>query len=225
MVFRMIVQTLGCYGVIALLLFFTAGTADWPEAWIFLAVMIVVSLVGGLWLVRRDPGLVQQRLAPPIQRDQPAADRVLVPLILLAFFGAFVLMALDAVRLRWSSVPAWVQAIGGLILLLSVWISFRVMLENSFAAPVVKIQKDRGQTVITTGPYRQVRHPMYAGGLMFLAGTSLLLGSWWGLVAALVLAVLLAIRIRIEEKALRDGLEGYDEYARRVRYRLVPLIW
>jgi protein-S-isoprenylcysteine O-methyltransferase Ste14 len=225
MVVRMIVQTFVWYGVIGLMLFLAAGTVDWPAAWIFLAVMIVLSLVGGLWLVRHDPALVQQRLAPPIQRDQPTADKILLTVIILVIFGALVLMALDAVRFGRSSVPTWVQAIGGLTLLLSVWISFRTLCENSFAAPVVKIQKDRGQTVITTGPYRHVRHPMYAGGLLFLVGTSLLLGSWWGLAAVPVLAVLLGIRIRIEEKALRAGLEGYDDYAQRVRYRLVPLIW
>jgi protein-S-isoprenylcysteine O-methyltransferase Ste14 len=89
----------------------------------------------------------------------------------------------------------------------------------------VKIQQDRGQTVITTGPYRLVRHPLYAGALVFIAGTSLLLGSWWGLVAVPVLAALLALRIRIEEEALRAGLKGYDDYARRVPYRLIPQVW
>jgi protein-S-isoprenylcysteine O-methyltransferase Ste14 len=118
-----------------------------------------------------------------------------------------------------------VQAIGELILLLSLWIGFWTLRENSFAAPVVKIQEDRGQTVITTGPYRIVRHPLYTGALVFIAGTSLLLGSWWGLIAVPVLAVVLALRIRIEEKALRTGLEGYDDYARRVRYRLIPRAW
>jgi protein-S-isoprenylcysteine O-methyltransferase Ste14 len=99
------------------------------------------------------------------------------------------------------------------------------MRENSFAAPVVKIQRERGQTVITTGPYSIVRHPFYTGALVYLAGTSLLLGSWWGLLAVPAVGVLLAIRIGIEEKALRAGLEGYDDYARRVRYRLIPLVW
>jgi protein-S-isoprenylcysteine O-methyltransferase Ste14 len=209
---RMIVQTFVWYGIMGLVLFLAAGTTDWPGAWIFLATMIVLSLVLGLWLVRHDPGLVQQRLAPPIQKDQPSADKVLLTLIILVIFGAFVLMALDAVRFRWSTVP-------------SVWISFRTMQENSFAAPVVKLQKERGQAVITARPYRYVRHPMYAGGLMFLAGTPLLLGSWWGLAAVPVLAVLLGIRIKIEEKVLRAGLEGYDDYVQRVRYPLIPLIW
>jgi protein-S-isoprenylcysteine O-methyltransferase Ste14 len=118
-----------------------------------------------------------------------------------------------------------VQAVGALSLLLSTWISYRTLRENSFAAPVVKIQTERGHTVITTGPYRCVRHPFYTGVLIFLVGASLLLGSWWGLVAVAIIAVLLGIRIRIEEQALRTGLQGYDDYAQRVRYRLVPRIW
>jgi protein-S-isoprenylcysteine O-methyltransferase Ste14 len=225
MVVRLIVQTLVSFGVLGLFLFLAAGTANWPAAWIFLIEMIVLSIVGGLWLVRHDPALVQERLSPPIQKGQPKADKVLLPVIILAFCGAIVLMALDAVRFAWSSVPFWAQAVGELILLLSIWISFLTLGENSFAAPVVKVQESRGQTVITTGPYRLVRHPMYAGVLMFLVGISLLLGSWWGLISMPVLALLLAVRIQIEEKALRAGLKGYEDYAKHVRYRLIPLIW
>jgi protein-S-isoprenylcysteine O-methyltransferase Ste14 len=222
---NLIVQTLVWYGAIGLVLFLAAGTADWPGAWIFLAEMIVISLVGGLWLARHDPGLVRERLASPIQKDQPTADKILLPVILLAMVAALVLMALDAVRFGWSSAPPSVQAVGELILLLSIWISFRTLRANSFAAPVVKIQADRRQTVVTTGPYGHVRHPMYAGALLFFTGTSLLLGSWWGLAVVPVLAVLLGIRIQIEEKALRAGLEGYAAYAAHVRDRLIPRVW
>jgi protein-S-isoprenylcysteine O-methyltransferase Ste14 len=208
MVVKLMVQTLIWYGAMGLVLFTAAGSIVWHGAWIFLAEMIVCSLVGGLWLARHDPGLVEERLRPPIQRAQPAADKILLTALILMIFAALVVMALDAVRLGWSHVPRWVQAIGELILLLSLWLGFWTLRENSFAAPVVKIQQDRGQTVITTGPYRLVRHPLYAGALVFIAGTSLLLGSWWGLVAVPVLAALLALRIRIEEEALRAGLKG-----------------
>jgi protein-S-isoprenylcysteine O-methyltransferase Ste14 len=225
MVVRLIVQTLVWYGAMGLVLFLAAGTVDWRAGWIFLAQMIVVSLVGGLWLARHDPGLIAERLKPPIQKDQPVADKFLIIVIIFVFLGAHVLMALDAVRFGWSSAPPWAQAIGELILLAALWISFATLGENSFAAPVVKIQQDRGQTVVATGPYRYVRHPMYAGALLFVAGTSLLLGSWWGLAAVLVLAALLGMRIQIEETALRAGLQGYDDYAGRVRYRLIPLVW
>jgi protein-S-isoprenylcysteine O-methyltransferase Ste14 len=225
MVVRLMVQTLIWYGAMGLVLFTAAGSVVWPGAWIFLAEMIACSLVGGLWLARHDPGLVEERLRPPIQKAQPAADKILLTALILMIFAALVVMALDAVRFGWSRVPPWVQAIGELILVLSLWLGFWTLRENSFAAPVVKIQQDRGQTVITTGPYRLVRHPLYAGALIFIAGTSLLLGSWWGLVAVPVLAALLALRIRIEEEALRAGLEGYDDYARRVPYRLIPQVW
>jgi protein-S-isoprenylcysteine O-methyltransferase Ste14 len=225
MVVKLMVQTLIWYGAMGLVLFRAAGSVVWPGAWIFLAEMILFSLVGGLWLARYDPGLVAERLRPPIQRAQPTADKILLPALILMIFAALVVMALDAVRFGWSHVPPWVQAVGELILLVSLWLGFWTLRENSFAAPVVKIQEDRGQTVVTTGPYRLVRHPLYAVALIFIAGTSLLLGSWWGLVAVPVLAALLALRIRIEEEALRAGLQGYDDYARRVPYRLIPQVW
>jgi protein-S-isoprenylcysteine O-methyltransferase Ste14 len=225
MVARLIVQTFVSYGLMGLALFLAAGTVHWLSAWIFLGEMIVASLVGGLWLARHDPALVQERLGPPIQKDQPVADKILLTSFIVLFLGALVLMAFDAVRFEWSFVPVWVSAIGQLLLLLSLWIGFRTMRENSFAAPVVKIQEDRGQTVVTTGLYGHVRHPMYAGAIVFLIGTSLLLGSWWGLVGVLGLAVLLGLRIQIEEKTLRAGLQGYGDYAAQVRYRLIPLVW
>jgi protein-S-isoprenylcysteine O-methyltransferase Ste14 len=99
------------------------------------------------------------------------------------------------------------------------------MRTNSFAVPAVKIQKERGQTVVTTGPYATVRHPLYFGALFYVAATSLVLGSWWGLATVPLVAFGFAIRIRVEEKALREGLQGYDDYTRRVRLRLIPFIW
>ncbi|CAB3783815.1 methyltransferase family protein [Pararobbsia alpina] len=225
MIVRVVTQTLVWYALIGGILFVAAGTLDWPAAWIFLVEMIVISLVGGYWLARRDPALMRDRLASPIQRDQPVADKWVVAAIIATSIGALVVMAFDAARFGWSSIDPWIQGIGELILCLSIWLSFRIFAENTFAAPVVRIQKERQHSVISTGPYRHVRHPMYAGALLYFVGTSLLLGSWWGLVTVLVLAVVLGIRIPIEEKALRGGLEGYDEYAQRVRYRLIPFVW
>jgi protein-S-isoprenylcysteine O-methyltransferase Ste14 len=225
MIAKLIIQTIVWFGAMGLVLFLAAGTLDWPGAWVFLVEMMTLSLVVGLWLARHDPALLRERLAPPLQKDQPPADKILLSVILLLIFASLVLMAFDAVRFAWSAVPIWVQAIGALSLVLSVWIGYRTLRENSFAAPVVKIQKERGQRVITTGPYRYVRHPFYTSALFYFVGTSLLLGSWWGLVAALVLMVLLGIRIQIEERVLRAGLEGYADYAARVRYRLMPFVW
>jgi protein-S-isoprenylcysteine O-methyltransferase Ste14 len=224
MVAKLIVQTILWFGAMGAVLFLSAGTLNWPGAWAFLALMVALSFTMGASLARRDPGLMNERLGPPIQKDQPTADKVLLSVLLLAIFGWLALMGFDF-RFGWTTLPVSVQVVGALVLLLSIWICYRTLLENSFAAPVVKIQENRGQKVITTGPYSYVRHPMYAGAILFFAGTALLLGSWWGLAAVLVFVVLLVARIQIEEKALRTGLQGYDDYASHVRYRLVPLVW
>lgn len=222
---RLIVQTLVSYGVIGLVLFLASGTTDWWAAWILLAELTALSLAAGLWLLRHHPAIVRERMAAPVQKDQPGADKVLVIVLLLVVLGFFVLVGLDAVRFGWSAVPLPVRMIGALILFLSLWIGLRVLRENSFASPAVKIQTDHGHQVVSTGPYSYVRHPMYTGALLTFLGISLQLGSWWGLAGVAVLAVLFAFRTRIEEQALRAGLDGYDAYAARVRYRLIPSVW
>ena len=224
MISRLVVQTFVWYGVMGALMFVSAGTLHWWGAWVYLMLMIALSLTLGVSLARRDPGLMNERLSPPIQRDQAAADKVLLSILLVAIFAWLGLMGLDF-RYGWSAVPSWLLAIGGVVLLVGIWICYLTMLENSFAAPVVKIQGERGQHVITTGPYSYVRHPMYAGAILYFAGTALLLGSWWGLASVVLFIVLLAIRIFIEEQALRTGLQGYDDYAANARYRLIPLVW
>ena len=225
MILRLVVQTFIWFGAMAILLFLAAGTFAWPGAWVYLVLMILLSFTLGIDLARRDPGLLRERMGSPVQRDQPAADKVLLIVLLLVIFTWLVLMGLDAKRFAWSSVPTLVQVLGALITLWSIWFCHRTMRENSFAAPVVKLQRERGQTVISSGPYAFVRHPMYFGAAFYFIGAALLLGSWWGVIFAFVLIGLLCIRILIEEKVLRAGLEGYDEYAGRVRYRLIPHVW
>jgi protein-S-isoprenylcysteine O-methyltransferase Ste14 len=132
-------------------------------------------------------------------------------------------MALDGGRFGWSSVPVWAQAAGAVLIVLSMLLVARVFRENSFAAPVVKIQA--GQSVISTGPYAIVRHPMYAAAIPIFIGMPLLLGSWWGFLMLPVYLLGVGWRARLEEKTIRDALQGYDDYAARVRYRLIPLVW
>jgi protein-S-isoprenylcysteine O-methyltransferase Ste14 len=225
MIIRLIVQNVIWFAVMGALLFLAAGTFAWPGAWAYLALMLALSLTLGLDLARRDPALLRERMRSPVQRDQPAVDKALVMALLLLMFAWLVLMGLDARRFAWSFVPAWMQGLGALIMLWSVWFCYRAMRENSFAALVVKVQQERRQRVISTGPYAFVRHPMYFGAAFYFVGTALLLGSWWGVASAFVLIGLLCIRIPIEEKALRAGLEGYDEYVAQVRFRLVPRVW
>jgi protein-S-isoprenylcysteine O-methyltransferase Ste14 len=225
LVLNLIVQTIVWFGFIGAIIFAAAGTMDYPGGWLYLGAMVSLSIVFGTIMLRVDPGLLRERLKPPMQKDQPFADKLILVPILLLLLGGMGFMAADAARWRWSAMPSSVQWVGCGLLVAALLFIYWVMRTNSFAAPVVKIQKDRRQAVITTGPYAIVRHPMYFGALFYIAGTSLVLGSWWGLAAVPILALLFGIRIGIEEKTLRAGLEGYDDYARRVRRRLLPLIW
>lgn len=207
------------------LLFVPAGTLDWPQAWIFLAEFIVGGFVITIWLARHDPGLLKERMRSPIQKEQTPRDKLFMGFIILAWYGWVALMALDARRWQLSHVPRALAVIGAILIAVGfviVWLTFR---ENSFAAPVIKIQQQRGQHVIDTGPYGIVRHPMYVGGALYMLGMPLLLGSWLGLIVLPLMLAALTTRIFIEEDTLRTGLRGYDEYTKRVHYRIIPGIW
>ncbi|HEY2528249.1 MAG TPA: isoprenylcysteine carboxylmethyltransferase family protein [Xanthobacteraceae bacterium] len=225
LILNLLVQTIVWFGFIGVIIFAAAGTIDYAGGWLYLAEMVAISVVFGLHMVRVDPGLLKERLKPPMQKDQPFADKLVLIAVLLLMFGGMGFMAADAARWHWSMMPPSVRWAGCGLLLAAILFMYWIMRANTFAAPVVKIQKDRGQAVITTGPYAVVRHPLYFGAIFYLAGTSLVLGSWWGLATVPGVALLLGVRIGIEEKTLRRGLEGYDDYARRVHWRLVPLIW
>jgi protein-S-isoprenylcysteine O-methyltransferase Ste14 len=207
------------------LLFVSAGTLDWPGAWTFLAELVIGGSVIMLWLKRHDPELFRERMAGLFQRDQAFSDKVFMATLVVIWHGWLVLMALDAKRWGISHVPEWLNMVGAVLIavgLFVVWLTFR---ENSFAAPVVKIQNERGHRVISTGPYGIVRHPMYVGAVVYLLGMPLLLGSWLGLLVLPLIVGALVVRIFIEEATLREGLPGYGEYAARVRYRLIPGVW
>ena len=211
--------------LMAVLLFAAAGTLDWPGAWIFLAEFIVGGLAMTLWLARRDPGLLKERMGGLFQKAQPFWDKVFIGLIVAAWYGWLVVMALDARRWGLSYLPqplTWAGAVLIPIGFFVVWLTFR---ENSFAAPVIKLQPERGQRVIDTGPYRIVRHPMYAGASLYMIGMPLLLGSWLGLAVLPLIFAAFTVRIAIEEATLRRGLPGYGDYQARVRYRVLPGLW
>lgn len=144
---------------------------------------------------------------------------------LVLFTAWLVLMALDAVRFHWSQMPVWLHMIGGILLLCSFSLWYLALRENPYLSPAVCIQEDRGQAVVSTGPYRYVRHPMYAAFVAFVPGTALLLGSWYGVVVGLILVGMVAGRAVLEERTLRKGLKGYDEYMAQVKYRLIPHVW
>jgi protein-S-isoprenylcysteine O-methyltransferase Ste14 len=225
MIVRMLVQTTLLLVAMAAVLFLAAGDWRWPEAWIYMGEVGIASCAVSFWLLLHDPALLETRLSSPVQRDQKPWDRVFMAAAGVAFIGGMVLIALDARRFRWSHVPVWAQALGALLIALCmivVWQTFRF---NTFAAPQVRVQASRAHRVITGGPYSVVRHPMYAGAVLYFVGMPLLLGSWWGLLIVVPLAAGMEMRAIGEERMLRRELTGYDEYAQRVRFRLVPGVW
>jgi protein-S-isoprenylcysteine O-methyltransferase Ste14 len=209
----------------AALLFGGAGTWRWPEAWLFLFLFAAGASAQCLWLARHDPALLAERMKMRRQKEQPFWDRIFLLLLVPLFFIWLGVMGLDSVRFHLVRLPLWLEALGLVGTLLSFWGLFAVFRTNTFLAPVVKIQAERGQRVIDTGPYALVRHPMYAFAGLYLLATALLLGSVFGLVAGLLLTGAFAVRIPLEERVLLAGLAGYDDYRRRVRWRLLPGVW
>ena len=211
--------------VLGAVLFVAAGTLAWPSAWAFLAIFLLGGGAVVVMLLHVDPELLLERLRPPIQREQSSGDKAVMSVFCVVFVIWLPFMALDAVRLGWSQVPVALQVAGAAGVVADFLIVAWTARENAYLAPVVKSQAHRDQRVVSTGPYAYVRHPMYAGAVLLFVGTPLLLGSWWGLVGAAVLTALLTLRAVLEERSLAASLEGYTDYTRRVRYRLVPRVW
>jgi protein-S-isoprenylcysteine O-methyltransferase Ste14 len=206
-------------------LFLPAGTLAWPAAWVYLVLLFGFTIGISIWLARFNPELLEERMSGIGKPGQKSWDKVFLALLLPVFFGWYVVMALDAVRFHWSQMPQWSQWIGAGILLGAFYVFYLTFRENTYLSPAVRIQTDRGQTVVSTGPYRHVRHPLYAGFILFTVGTALMLGSAYGVVGALVLNVLIAWRAAREEQVLQRELAGYGEYMTRVKHRFIPYIW
>jgi protein-S-isoprenylcysteine O-methyltransferase Ste14 len=151
-------------------------------------------------------------------------DKVIGVIYLVLMLGGLAVAGLDA-RLGWSQVPLGLKVLGGVAVTVCMGLIFWVMTANTFLSSMVRIQDDRGHTTITSGPYRYVRHPMYAGMLLMFWGIPLLLGSWWGLLLGVLTMILYIVRTALEDKTLQKELPGYIEYTRQTRYRLIPGIW
>ena len=207
----------------ALVLFVAAGTGAWSAAWVYLMLFALFSIALTRWLLRHNPGLIEERIG--FKANQKTWDKVFIVVLNVVFLGWLVLMPLDAVRFHWSRMPAWLQTVGAATLLVSYYLFFLTFRENPYLSAAVRIQDDRGQTVVSTGPYRYVRHPMYTGGFLFFLGTALLLGSWYGVLAVPVFVGMIAERAMFEERMLREKLEGYDAYMAKVKHRFIPYVW
>jgi protein-S-isoprenylcysteine O-methyltransferase Ste14 len=207
------------------LLFVSAGTIRWADAWWLLGLYAAAGVAVMQWLAKNDPALLASRMNVKAQEGQPLWDRMVLIAARLIYWGWLILMGLDGGRFNWSNLPEWLIWTGRVALLLGIWGIYRVFRENSFGAPVVRIQAERGHHVISTGPYAIVRHPMYASSLIMLVGWALALNSAWGVLGAILIEALIALRIKGEEQVLREGLPGYVEYTEKVRWRLIPYVW
>jgi protein-S-isoprenylcysteine O-methyltransferase Ste14 len=222
---RLQVQSAISFAVQAAILMAAAGDWRWTAAWLYLAEVATLSMAVAFGLLAKDPDLLAARMSSPFRKDQRPFDRGVIVVTGVVYLLWLALMGLDAVRFRWAVLPLPVQALGAGVLAVAmglVWIVFRA---NSFAAPQVRVQAERGQTVVDTGPYAFVRHPMYAGALLYFLGSAAMLGSGWGLAGAAALTVGLAVRALGEEAVLRKDLPGYAAYMQKVRWRLVPGLW
>ena len=219
-------QTLGTFliGVVILgiILFLPAWTLDYWQAWVFIIVFMVSVTIIGVYLSLKDPALLERRKQVGPAKEQNISQKIIMSLAFVSILGLLVFCALDH-RFGWSPVPLWVTLIGDVLVALGLMIDLFVMRENSYGGSTV--QTIEGQKVISTGSYALVRHPMYGGVLVMMAGVPLALGSWWGLLVLVIVVPGLVWRILDEEKLLKKDLPGYNYYVLKVRYRLVPYLW
>jgi len=208
-------------------LMWPAGTWRWWEAWVLVGLWTVYGLVMMIYLLRHDPALLAERLKyVPLQKEQKVWDKVLMLLFFIAGIGLYLLPGFDVIRYEWSEpLPLWMRILAMVIhipcLVLLIWI----MRENTYLSQVVKIDKERGHKVITTGPYAVVRHPMYIVAIILLFAVPIALGSRFTLILSLFLMVLLIVRTYLEDRTLHAELSGYPEYAKQTIYRLIPGLW
>lgn len=218
-----IIRGIVLLGTLMALLFGSAGTFDWPEAWLFL--LLYTAAVTGMvvWLKKNAPDLLKERMSK--RKDAKTWDKIILMTYSFLVMIMLVVMGLDAVRYRWTHVPLVVKTLGFLGFVPAYLLIFWTMMENRYLSEVVRIQEERGHEVCTTGPYKYVRHPMYVGVIVFVLCLPLALGSFISLFLSILIVLVFLIRTSLEDKTLQKELPGYKEYAEQVRYRLIPGLW
>lgn len=207
---------------IGLLLFVSAGTAQYWQGWVYLGIFTGASLLITLYLMKKDPALLKRRMNGGPTAEREPAQKVIMLFASVGFIGLLVVPALDH-RFGWSMVPLPVVTGGNALVTIGFYLIFLVYRENTFTSATIEVAED--QKVISTGPYAVVRHPLYASALLYLVGTPLALGSYWGLLALLFMTLFLIWRLFDEEKFLAKNLPGYTQYQKQVQHRLVPYVW
>ena len=208
--------------VTALLLFVPAGTVRYWQGWVYLAIFVGASGITTLYLLRKDRALLERRMRGGPTAEKRPAQKIIMVFTSIGFIALLVVPAFDH-RFGGSTVPVGVVVAGDALVAIGFSFIARVYRENTFTAATIQIAEN--QTVISTGPYAIVRHPMYASGLLYFFGTPLALGSYWGFVPLAATLPFLIWRLLDEERFLAKNLWGYAEYQRRVRHRLVPFVW
>lgn len=212
--------------VFPVLVLFLAGDWQWWEGWVFAIWYVSLALSTLIYLYRNDPALLAERFKQPGTGNEKVWDQYFIYAVQILFWVWIIIMPIDAKRLDWSpGFPLWLKSLGGIALLPAFFLLYRSFTDNTFLSPLVRIQTERKQRVISTGVYSFVRHPMYLGATLIFVGTPTLLGSQYGVVLGAIVSLLLVARIIGEEKMLVTELEGYSEYKNKVKYRLLPRIW
>jgi protein-S-isoprenylcysteine O-methyltransferase Ste14 len=219
---QMVAYTVFSIGFFGLLLFWPAGTFDYWQAWVYIAVFVVATMIPTIYLAVAYPDAFRRRTRPGPFAETRMVQKVIYVGIILAVVAVAVMSALDH-RFGWSAVPIQVVVLGNVLVAVGIGIAEMVVVQNNYAASTIAVEKD--QPVVSTGLYGLVRHPMYVGALVMTIGVPLALGSYWGLLMIIPAVLIFAARIADEEKTLREDLDGYDEYTQRVHYRLVPGVW
>jgi protein-S-isoprenylcysteine O-methyltransferase Ste14 len=208
--------------ILAASLFIPAGTLNYWQAWVFLAVFFTAVLAITIYLKKEDPKLLERRIKAGSAAETQRSQKVIQFLAAIVFILIFILSALDH-RFGWSVVPWYVAGAGDFLVALGLLVVFFVFRENSFASATIEIATE--QRLVATGPYAIVRHPMYSGAFVMLLGVPLALGSWWGVVTVIPIMLVIIWRLIDEEKFLKINLAGYSDYLDKVKYRLLPFIW
>ena len=208
--------------VMGLLLFIPAGTIHYWQAWVYLSIFTGASILTTLYLMKEDPALLKRRMRGGPTAEKQRTQKLIMLCMSIGFIALLVVPSLDH-RFRWSTMPLSGVIVGDVLVAIGFYFIFHVYKENTFTSATIEVAED--QKVISTGPYAIVRHPMYASALLYLVGTPLALGSFWGFLALAAMMPFLIWRLYDEERFLAENLSGYTEYQKKVRYRLVPLIW
>ncbi len=207
------------------LLFLSAGRLDWWMGWVYIVLVVGSTVISRYLMIRRNPELLEERTGALSREDTKSWDKIIAPIVSIGPLAQIVVAGLDF-RFGWSPAFAlWVQLLGIALMLSGYSFATWAMLTNAFFSSTVRIQTDRGQHVVTEGPYRIVRHPGYLGLLIGSVGTSLVLSSVWSLVPAVVVMIVMVMRTALEDAALHKELPGYQDYAQKTRYRLLPGLW